>query len=116
MKRRTWLPIPLAIAIAACLAPRSAETQGASAPAGRHVRVISLDAIPPDSYWAMTYERIFRERLTDAFGDRLAYHYERLEAYGNPDSSYESDFEDYLVRKHHGRPIDLLLASKEVIG
>ena len=99
------------MAIAACLAPRSAECQGAPAPTRSHIRVLSLDTLPPESPWTTITERIYRERLSDAFGDRLAYYYERLDSYNFPDSSYESDFEDYLLRKYHDRPFDLLLVG-----
>src|SRR5262245_5201345 len=107
MKRSTRLRILFAIAIAACLAPRSAECQTEPT----HIRVVSLDTLPPDSGWTTTTERVYRQRLTDEFGDRLDYSYERLDSYYFPDSSYESDFEDFLLRKYRDRPIDLLLVG-----
>ena len=41
----------------------------------------------------------------------LDYYSELLDRYHFPDPSYESDFEDYLVRKYGGRTIDLLIAN-----
>src|SRR5262245_17424962 len=112
MKRRNWLRVSLAMAVAACLAPRSAQCQTAPAPAGNHVRVVSLDTLPADSIWTTATEPIYRERLSEALGDRLEYFYERLDVYYyGLDSSYESEFEDYLLRKYHDRPIDLLLVG-----
>jgi PAS domain S-box-containing protein len=73
---------------------------------------MSLDTLPADSLWTTATEPIYRERLSDAFGDRLEYYYERLDAYYfGSDSSYESEFADYLLRKYHDRPIDLLLVG-----
>src|SRR5262245_58792832 len=70
MTRRTWLHIAVAAAtIAGCLAPRSAECQAASASTGRHIRVLSLDTLPSDSGWTITTERVYHQRLSDAFGD-----------------------------------------------
>ena len=41
----------------------------------------------------------------------LDYYSELLDSYHFPDPSYESDFEDYLVRKYGDRTIDLLIAN-----
>src|SRR5262245_27708480 len=110
MKRSNWLRLPLAVALAAGLVPRSAECQ-TPPPRDAQVRVVSLDTLLPHSSWTTTTERVYRQRLTDAFGDRLSYVYERLDSYYFPDSSYESEFEDFLLRKYHDRPIDLLLVG-----
>src|SRR5262245_2640209 len=110
MKGRSSLRLSLLIA-AVALAPRSAECQTAPVPTSGHIRVVSLDTLPPESYWTTTTERIYREKLEEAFGDRLEYHYERLDTYSFPDLSYESDFENFLLRKYHDRPIDLLLVG-----
>src|SRR5262245_5096998 len=111
MKRQVWRRIALLTVVAAWLAPRPATCQVAPARTDNHIRVVSLDTLLPDSYWITTTERIYRERLSEAFGDRLEYFYERLDAYYAPDSSYESEFEDFLVRKYFDRPIDLLIVG-----
>ena len=49
--------------------------------------------------------------LGDALGARLDYYSELLNRYHFPDPSYESDFEDYLVRKYADRTIKLLIAN-----
>ena len=49
--------------------------------------------------------------LGDALGDQLDYYSELLDRYHFPDPSYESDFEDYLVRKYADRRIKLLIAN-----
>ena len=41
----------------------------------------------------------------------LDYYSELLDRHHFPDPSYESDFEDYLVRKYGDRTIDLLIAN-----
>ena len=56
-------------------------------------------------------ERTYRKVLGDALGDQLNYYSELLDSYHFPDPSYQSDFEDYLVRKYGGRTIDLLIAN-----
>ena len=94
-----------------CLAPAAVECQ-VTAPSTRgQTRVVSLETLRPETPWAVTTERIYRQRLSDALGDRLDYNSELLNVYHFPDQLYESQFEDYLVRKYHNRPIDLLLAN-----
>ena len=66
-----------------------------------------LDAAP----FFTIHERTYRKVLGDALGDRLDYYSELLDRYHFPDPSYESDFEDYLVRKYGDRTIDLLIAN-----
>jgi PAS domain S-box-containing protein len=77
----------------------------------REGRVLSLHTLPPDSVWETIAERIYRESLSKALGDRLDYNSERLDLYNFPDPSFESNLEDYLVRKYQSRGLDLLLAS-----
>ncbi len=57
------------------------------------------------------HERTYRKVLGDALGDRLDYYSELLDRHHFPDPSYESDFEDYLVRRYGDRTIDLLIAN-----
>src|SRR5262245_5347512 len=69
MTRQTWLRIAVAAAIAVCAAPRAAECQAATASKGSRIRVVSLDTLPSDSGWTTTTERVYHQRLSDAFGD-----------------------------------------------
>ena len=64
----------------------------------------------PAPYYTIR-ERTYRKVLGDALGDRLDYYSELLDRHHFPDPSYESDFEDYLVRKYGDRTIDLLIAN-----
>jgi hypothetical protein len=104
-----WLRI--ALTIAACLAPRMALCQVTPEFTRTQVRVLSLDTLPPDSVWTTIAERIYRRSLRDAFGDQVEFYSERLDVYNFPDPSFESDFEDFLVRKYENRPMDLLIAG-----
>ena len=61
--------------------------------------------LPDDGSHYTIRERIYRKVLGDALGDQLDYYSELLDRYHFPDPSYESDFEDYLVRKY-ARPDD----------
>ncbi len=109
MKRWPWVRI--AITATMCLAPAAVEGQ-VTAPSTRgQTRVVSLETLRPETPASVTTERIYRQRLSDALGDRLDYNSELLNVYHFPDPLYESQFEDYLVRKYHNRPIDLLLAN-----
>ena len=93
------------------LLPARVEGQ-VSAPTTRNeVRVLSLHTQPPDSVWEIVTERVYRESLSKALGDRLEYYSERFDVYNFPDASYESDLEAYLVRKYQSLGLDLLLAS-----
>ena len=78
---------------------------------GGQTRVLSLQTLRPEAPWYTITERIYRQLLTDALGDRVDYYTELLDVNHFPDPSYESDFEDYLVRKYDNRPIDLLIAN-----
>ena len=49
--------------------------------------------------------------LGDALGDQLEYYSELVNYHTFPDQSYESDFENYLVRKYGDRTIDVLIAN-----
>ena len=109
MRRPPWLCT--AITVAVCLAPPVAEGQ-VTAPSTRNAtRVLSLQTINPGTLVYSISERIYRERLSDALGDRLDFHTEYVDVVYFPDPLYESQFEDHLVRKYHDRPIDLLLAN-----
>ena len=59
-------------------------------------------------------EETYRRVLGGALGDQLDYYSEILDRYRFPDPSYESDFEDYLVRKYADRMIKLLIANGPV--
>ena len=118
MRRWPWLRT--AITVAACLAPAAVECQ-VTAPSTRgQTRVLVLYALSQDApegsfldvapYYTIR-ERTYRKVLGDALGDRLDYYSELLDRHHFPDPSYESDFEDYLVRKYGGRTIDLLIAN-----
>ena len=118
MKRGPWLRA--AITVAACLAPAAVECQ-VTAPSTRgQTRVLVLYALSEDApegsflelapYYTIR-ERTYRKVLGDALGDRLDYYSELLDRHHFPNPSYESDFEDYLVRKYGDRAIDLLIAN-----
>ena len=118
MRRWPWLRT--AITVAACLTPAAAECQDTAAPSRNQIRVLTLYALSeeaPDGSFldiAPFYpirERTFRKVLGDALGDRLDYNSELLDRHHFPDPSYESDFEDYLVRKYRDRTINLLIAN-----
>ena len=112
MMRWPWLRI--AITVAACLAPAAAQCQVTAAPTRSQTRVLSLytSTLLKDAPRPCTIrERTYRKVLGDALGDRLDYYSESLNSYHFPDPSYQSDFEDYLVRKYRDRPIDLLIAN-----
>ena len=109
MRRPPWLCT--AITVAVCLAPPVAEGQ-VTAPSTRNAtRVLSLQTINPGTLVYSISERIYRQRLSDALGDRLDFATEYVDVVYFPDPLYESQFEDHLVRKYHDRPIDLLLAN-----
>ena len=59
-------------------------------------------------------EQTYRRVLGDALGDQLDYYSEILDRYHFPSPSYESDFEDFLVRKYADRMIKLLIANGPV--
>ena len=109
MRRWPWLRT--AIAVAACLAPAAAQCQVTAAPSRSQTRVLSLYASSQDAPAYAIRERTYRKVLGDALGDQLNYYSELLDSYHFPDPSYQSDFEDYLVRKYGGRTIDLLIAN-----
>ena len=108
MNGQSWRPI--AIAAVVCLAPAAVECQVTAPSTQGQTRVLSLQTLRPETPWYVTTDRIYRQRLTDALGDRVEYYTELLDVNHFPDPAYESDFEDYLVRKYHNRPIDVLLA------
>ena len=91
-----------------------------AAPSRNQIRVLTLYALSEDApdgsflesapYYPIR-ERTYRKVLGDALGDRLDYNSELLDRHHFPDPSYESDFEDYLVRKYRDRTIDLLIAN-----
>ena len=118
MRRWPWLRT--AITVAACLAPAAAQCQVTAAPTRSQTRVLTLYSLSKDApegsfpepapYFTIR-ERTYRKVLGDALGDRLDYYSELLDRYHFPDPSYESDFEDYLVRKYGDRAIDLLIAN-----
>ena len=96
MNGRSWRRI--AIAAAVCLAPAAVECQ-VTAPSTRgRTRVLSLHTLRPEALWYVITERIYRQRLTDALGDRVEDYTELLDVNHFPDPSYEADFEDYLSR------------------
>ena len=106
MKR--WPCLCTTIAVAACLAPAAVQGQDTAAPSRSQTRVLSLDAsflrtLPP----TLSVSGPTGSVLGDALGDQLNYYSELLDSYHFPDPSYESDFEDYLVRKYGDRTIDL---------
>ena len=68
-------------------------------------------AFPEAAPYYTIRERTYRRVLGDALGDRLDYYSELLDRYHFPAPSYESDFEDYLVRKYADRMIKLLIAN-----
>ena len=109
MKR--WPRLRIAITATMCLAPAAVECQVTVPSTRGQTRVVSLQTLRPETPWSVTSERIYNQRLSDALGDRLDYNAELLNVYHFPDALYESQFEDYLVRKYHNRPIDLLLAN-----
>ena len=109
MRRPPWLCT--AITVAVCLAPPAAEGQVTAPSTRKATRVLSLQTINPETLVYPISERIYRQRLSDALGDRLDYNSEYVDVVYFPDSLYESQFEDHLVRKYHDRPIDLLLAN-----
>ena len=97
------LRVALAVAIAVCLTPMSAAGQE-PVPARRHARVGSIDTLPSDSPWTVTTERIYRERLSGAFGDRLDYHYEGLDSFDFLDSTYWRQLARWHIREADVRP------------
>ena len=83
MKRPPWLCT--AITVAVCLAPPGAEGQ-VTAPSTRNAtRVLSLQTINPGTLVYSISERIYRERLSDALGDRLDFHTEYVDVVYFPD-------------------------------
>ena len=119
-RRRRWPCFRTAITVAVCLAPAAVECQVTAPSTRSQTRVLVLYALSQDSpegsfldvapYYTIR-ERTYRKVLGDALGDRLDYYSELLNRNNFPDQSYESDFEDYLVRKYGGRTIDLLIAN-----
>ena len=118
MKRWPWLRT--AITVAACLTPAAAQGQDTAAPTRSLTGVLTLYSLTEDApggsfpeaapYYTIR-ERTYRKVLGDALGDQLDYYSELLDRYHFPDPSYESDFEDYLVRKYADRTIKLLIAN-----
>ena len=97
-----------------------AQSQVTAAPTRSQTGVLTLYALNPDNpdgsfldlapFYTIR-ERTFRKVLGDALGDRLDYNSELFDRHHFPDPSYESDFEDYLVRRYRDRRIDLLIAN-----
>ena len=121
MKRWPWLRTALTVA---CLTPAAAQGQGTAAPTRSQIGVLTLytatfvetpgGPIPETAPRYMIREEIYRRVLGDALGDQLDYYSETLDRYQFPDPSYESDFEDFLVRKYADRMIKLLIANGPV--
>jgi hypothetical protein len=74
-------------------------------------RVLVLRALYPGAPAQITSERIYQERLRQAFGTNLEYYSELIDVFRFMDPPYESEFEDYLARKYRDHPIDLLIAG-----
>ena len=101
-------------------AGRGCSVKMTAAPTRSQTRVLALYALSQDApegsfpepapYYTIR-ERTYRKVLGDALGDQLDYYSELLDRYHFPDPSYESDFEDYLVRKYGDRTIDVLIAN-----
>ena len=118
MRRWSWLCT--AITLAACLTPAATQGQVTAAPPRSQIRVLVLYALSRDAPEAIfpepapfftVRERIYRSMLADALGDQLEYYSELVNYHTFPDQSYESDFENYLVRKYGDRTIDVLIAN-----
>ena len=118
MKHWPWLRT--AITVAACLTPAAAQGQDTAASTRGKTRVLVLYALsrnaPEGSVLDIApfftiRERTYRKVLGDALGDHLDYYSELLNRNHFPDPSYESDFENYLVRKYGDLSIDLLIAN-----
>ena len=107
MKRWPWLHT--ALTVAACLTPAAAQGQDTAAPGEGRTGVLTLYSVSQDApagafpepapYYTLR-ERTYRKVLGDALGDQLDYYSELLDRYHFPGPSYESDIEDYLVRKY----------------
>ena len=117
---RRWSCLRTAIAVGACLSPVAAQCQVTAASTRSQTRVLVLYALSRDAPEAIfpepaphytVRERVYRSMLGDALGDQLEYYSELVNYHTFPDQSYESDFENYLVRKYGDRKIDLLIAN-----
>ena len=117
---RRWSCLRTAIAVGACLSPVAAQCQVTAASTRSQTRVLVLYALSRDAPEAIfpepaphytVRERVYRSMLGDALGDQLEYYSELVNYHTFPDRSYESDFENYLVRKYGDRKIDLLIAN-----
>ena len=86
MRRPPWLCT--AITVAVCLAPPVAEGQVTAPPTRNATRVLSLQTINPGTLVYPINERIYRERLSDALGDRLDFHSDTLDVVYFPDPLY----------------------------
>ena len=121
MKRWPWLHT--ALTVAACLTPAAAQGQGTATPGEGRTGVLTLYSVSQDApagafpepapYYALR-ERTYRKVLGDALGDQLDYYSELLDRYHFPGASYESDIEDFLVRKYADRMIKVLIANGPV--
>ena len=69
MNGRSWRRI--AIAAVVCLAPAAVECQVTAPSTQGQTRVLSLQTLRPETPWYVTTDRIYRQRLTDALGDRV---------------------------------------------
>ena len=87
MRRPPWLCT--AITVAVCLAPPAAEGQVTAPSTRKATRVLSLQTINPETLVYPISERIYRQRLSDALGDRLDYNSEYVDVDYFPDSLYE---------------------------
>ena len=121
MKRWPWLRT--ALTVAACLTPAAAQGQDTAAPGEGRTGVLTLysvsqdapaGAFPEPAPYYVLRERTYRKVLGDALGDQLDYYSELLDRYHFPGPSYESDIEDYLVRKYANRMIKVLIANGPV--
>ena len=67
--------------------------------------------LPETAPYYKIREQTYRRVLGGALGDQLAYYSELFDRYRSPHPSYQSDDEDYLVRKYADRTIKLLIAN-----
>ena len=104
-----------AITVGACLTPAAAQGQDTAAPTRTGVLSLYIardngGILPETAPFYTIREQTYRRELRAALGDQLAYYSEFLDRY-RISQSYQSDDEDYLVRKYADRTIELLIAN-----